>query len=69
MAVADKAAQAIDQLTEYMELLRDDDAFVASGLSGVTIRGGVFVEPFVPDISSSDGIQIFSYGNDLRPPI
>lgn len=64
--ISDRAARGIDELTEYMELLRDSNGeYIARPDSPVVVKGGVFTPTFEPKKSTSGGIQIFTYGDDI----
>lgn len=66
-AVRRQARQGLEDLTEYMALLRDGDGqYLAGADSDVPVRGGLFLPAFDPPRVQASHVRITTYG-DMPP--
>lgn len=67
--VENRASSGIEELMEYIELVRDSKGrYLSSTDSPVRVEGAVFTRDFEPKQSSSQGIRIVTYDDDLDRP-
>lgn len=64
--VADRASEGLEELTEYMELLRDSTGnYLASDDSSIPVSGAVFTPPFEPEKDDLKNIKIVTFGEEV----
>lgn len=69
-AVASKAAEGIEELCEYRELLTDGNgSYLASASQSVQVEAAVFTRDFAPERRCSQQTQLITYGDDIKRPI
>ncbi|PSQ23227.1 hypothetical protein BRD06_09435 [Halobacteriales archaeon QS_9_67_15] len=69
-AIASKAAEGIEELCEYRELLTDGNgSYLASTNQSVQIEAAVFTRDFAPEGNRSRQTQLITYGDDIKRPI
>lgn len=69
-AIADRTAEGLGELAEYMELIRDRSSeYLATTTNTTTIKGAVFVPAFDPDQSVKENIQVITFGEKLDRPL
>jgi hypothetical protein len=65
--IQNRAAEGIDDLTEYMELIRDSLGEYVSRKGGETyVRGAAFTPPFDPVEKKKGNLQIITFGEEMQ---